>query len=74
MNFKQWYKSKDKEKELDESIRMNDCIITSERFTEDDLNECWDACKKEVLKILKKDRLIYYEGRNSGTIQEIEKL
>ena len=37
-------------------------------------SDAWEACKQEVLKLLKEDKLAYHEAVNSGTIEKIEKL
>jgi len=36
--------------------------------------EGWEACKKEILKVLKEDEITYYEACAQGTIEQIEKL
>lgn len=54
MNFKEWFKIKDKSKTVDENARIYDSRLFSERFSEDDLADAWTACKEEILKILEK--------------------
>lgn len=63
MNFKQWWKKH---------------LKTHYAGDEGNAQEAWDACKKEVLKILEKDSRENIIAKNEnyavGNIEEIEKL